>query len=371
MSANHHRLRWLPRVMLMTLVVMSLISGIVGGLARWGLTLPSPLQAPWTTQALAWHAALMIGGFLGTVIGIERAVALRTQWAFTAPACSASAVLFLLMDSARVGALLLWLASVAFIAVNTVIVHRQSARHTWLLLLSAVTWLLGNTLFMTQGIGEGTLSAWFAFLVLTIAAERLEMTRLMRLHRTALPCLTLVLGLLMAGVICSMGWPLGGGLMYGLALLTLAIWLATFDIARRTVRAQGLSRYMAICLLNGYAWLAVSGVAWAACAAGWPSRDAALHALGLGFIISMVMGHAPVILPAVAGIKLHFDHRFYAPLGLLNLSLILRFMPGLPLSWHATGPALNAAAIGLFVLIVISAALSWQHQHPTTKRRST
>jgi hypothetical protein len=30
-------------------------------------------------------------------------------------------------------------------------------------------------------------------------------------------------------------------------------------------------------------------------------RDAALHGLGLGFLFSMMLGHAPVILPAVAG----------------------------------------------------------------------
>ena len=39
------------------------------------------------------------------------------------------------------------------------------------------------------------------------------------------------------------------------ALLGLAIWLMAFDIARRTIAASGLSRYMAACLLAGYAWL--------------------------------------------------------------------------------------------------------------------
>lgn len=36
----------------------------------------------------------------------------------------------------------------------------------------------------------------------------------------------------------------------------------------------------------------------------------ALHALGLGFVFSMVMRHAPVILPAVARLRLSFGVAF-------------------------------------------------------------
>ena len=85
---------------------------------------------------------------------------------------------------------------------------------------------------------------------------------------------------------------------------------------------------MAVCLLSGYVWLAVAGIAWAATALGWPARDAALHALGLGFLVSMMLGHAPVILPAVAGIKLQFGRFFYVPLALLQISLLLRLGGG-------------------------------------------
>jgi hypothetical protein len=40
---------------------------------------------------------------------------------------------------------------------------------------------------------------------------------------------------------------------------------------------------MAVCLLLGYAWLFVAGIAWTATSLGLPLRDAALHGLGLGF----------------------------------------------------------------------------------------
>ena len=128
--------------------------------------------------------------------------------------------------------------------------------------------------------------------------------------------------------------------------------------------AQGLSRYMAVCLLSGYAWLAVAGAAWAATALGLPWRDAALHALGLGFIFSMIMGHAPVILPAIARVKLQFGFFFYVPLAALHLSLALRLAWGaLDPSQRAAGASYNAVAIALFAATVVGAAVAWRLQH--------
>jgi len=112
----------------------------------------------------------------------------------------------------------------------------------------------------------------------------------------------------------------------------------------------------------------VAGLSWVAYTFGAPTRDAALHALGLGFIVSMVMGHAPVILPAVAGIKVHFDRRFYVPLALLHASLLVRLLGG---AWlpdcRTRGAALNAVAIGLFALTMVSAAWSWKRRHDTPR----
>ena len=157
--------------------------------------------------------------------------------------------------------------------------------------------------------------------------------------------------------------PREGGLAFGAALVLLAAWLALFDMARVTVRSQGLSRYMALALLTGYGWLGIGGVAWAASAFGMPARDAALHALGLGFIFSMVMAHAPVILPAVAGIKVRFGAAFYAPLTLLHLSLALRLALGWDdARWQALGALLNVAALALFVLTMVGAAVAERHR---------
>lgn len=359
------------RPVMMGLVLISLVSGVVGGLLRAGVPLPAWMSFSWVGSATGLHSALMIGGFLGTVIGIERAVALRASWAFIAPVASALGAVCLLSRQYTGAAYLFELAAVVFIVVNGVIVKRQSAPHTWLLLLSAVVWWVGNTRFLFMGLSDSVFATWFAFLVLTIAAERLEMSRLTRGHPNAQPWLMMVIAVQLGGAWLSARQPLWGGTLYGTGLLGLAIWLGLFDIARHTVRTQGLSRYMAVCLLSGYAWLAVAGLCWVAYAWGWSTRDAALHGLGLGFVLSMVMGHAPVILPALARVKLHFDARFYLPLLLLHLSLLLRLVLGHgDVDWRAWGSGLNAASIVLFALTVISAAVSWQRRHPPSRRRS-
>jgi hypothetical protein len=68
--------------------------------------------------------------------------------------------------------------------------------------------------------------------------------------------------------------------------------------------------------------------------------------------MSMVMAHAPVILPAIARVKLQFGWSFYLPIVTLHVSLAIRLGLG---AAHA-GALLNAAALALFAITVCSAA---------------
>ena len=355
---------WSVKPLLLAMVAVSLVAGISGGLVRAGIGVPGTAVTSWIGQALLFHAALMICGFLGTVIGIERAVAVKLDLAFLAPVASGAGGLCLLTGPVAQGRGLLLAASLIFVVVNVVIVHRQRAAHTILLLVAAIAWLAGNLLFALGDGGVGTLAWWFTFLVLTIAAERLEMTRLMRRRPAAIVSFHAIVSIMLAGAAWSCVAPVTGGLLYGAALAALAAWLAVFDVARCTVHAQGLSRYMAVCLLGGYAWLMVAGVAWVAMALGWPTRDIALHALGLGFVVSMMMGHAPVILPALTRVKMQFGVLFYVPLAALHLSLVLRLGGGwFGAGWYSAGVVLNAAALALFVATALGGVLAWRLQH--------
>src|SRR5690606_34554771 len=101
----------------------------------------------------------------------------------------------------------------------------------------------------------------------------------------------------------AIGYP-----VFGAVLLVLVGWALTFDVATRLVSSTGLPRYMAVCLLAGYGWLVVAGAAWIVAggqASGWV-YDAVLHSVFLGFVMSMIMAHAPVILPAVLRVPLPY-----------------------------------------------------------------
>ena len=118
--------------------------------------------------------------------------------------------------------------------------------------------------------------------------------------------------------------------MLGLALVSLAVLLARHDVARRTVRSTGLPRFMALAMLAGFAWLAVAGAVWllGGAVTDGPAYDAVLHAVFLGFVMSMVMAHAPVILPAVLRRPLQYRPVMLAPLILLHVSLAFRHVVG-------------------------------------------
>ena len=76
-------------------------------------------------------------------------------------------------------------------------------------------------------------------------------------------------------------------------------------------------------------------------------------------LFSMMLGHAPVILPAVAGLKLRFGAVFYLPLFLLHASLLLR-LAAAPLHppTLAVGAAANAIALAVFAAVVAGSAIA-------------
>lgn len=334
---------------------LALAAGALGGLVRAGVAWEALSGAGWLPHAVLDHAFLMVSAFLGTVIGLERAVAVKHPAAFAAPLASALSGVWMVAGLPDVAGCFAVAAATAFVAVNAVLVTRQPAGHTRLLLVAALAWWVGALAHLADAAVQGTVSWWLGFLVLTIAAERLEMARLMPRHPAAQPMLLAALGALLAACLLSLFERAAtvGGVLYGAALLGLSAWLLRFDIARKTVATQGLSRYMAVCLLLGYGWLAVAGLAWIGSSLGLPWRDAALHGLALGFVFSMIFGHAPVILPALARVKIAYSAALYLPLGVLHASLVARLLlahidPSL-MQW---GSVLNVLAMVLFMLTV-------------------
>ncbi|GAP63674.1 hypothetical protein ARMA_2097 [Ardenticatena maritima] len=340
-------------------VVVGLIAALEGGLWRIGWQLPGPadVHGRWA----AWHGALMVAGFLGTLISLERAVALRHPAGYAAPFLAGVGGLALVAGFFQSGRLLLLGGSAGLVVLMLVVVQKQRALFTMTMLSAAVFWFMGHLLWLVGQPVPVVTWFWQAFLVLTIAGERLELGRMRRLTRRTSQAFLAVALLYALGVLIVPFAHAVGVRLAGVGLMGLGLWLLQFDIARRTIHMQGLTRFIAACLLPGYAWLLVGGLL--ALIAGFQGGgllyDAQLHAVFVGFVFSMIFGHAPIIMPAVLGVPPFYHSRFYAHLVLLHASLIMRVggdvLAIVPL--RRWGGLLNGLAIILFFANTMLAVL--------------
>jgi hypothetical protein len=297
----------------------------------------------------------MVCGFLGTLIGVERAVALGTAWPYAAPLLTAVGTLALLTGLPAPP--LMTLGSLGLTAMFVVIMRRQCALATVTMALGALLWCVGNSYWLVGWPVAQVVPWWSGFLVLTIAGERLELSRMLRLSVLHYLMFLLAVSLLLAGLLLlTTGFGYGGRVI-GVGMLALAWWLLQYDIARRTVWQTGFTRFIAICLLSGYVWLGVGGVlTWrfAGILAG-PYYDAMLHTVFVGFVFAMIFAHAPIILPTILGqTTAPYQPALYVPLLLLHASLLLRVVGDFQGWWAGRqwGGLLNALAVLLFLLIL-------------------
>ena len=112
------------RLPLMALGMVALVTALWGGLLRlgWGL----PIMSRMLPGA---HGPLMVSGFLGTLIGLERAVAIGQRWTYAGPLLTGLGALSLVAGlPGLIGALLMSLGSLGLVAVFAGIVDRKSTR---------------------------------------------------------------------------------------------------------------------------------------------------------------------------------------------------------------------------------------------------
>ncbi len=340
--------RW-ERLPLLGLAIGSLILAAWAGLLRMGWDWP--MLFPTLPMN---HGPLMVGGFLGTLISLERAVGVQKPWAYAGPLLSGVGALLLIAGAPTDwGALFMLLGSGVLVAVFAGIVRTVPALYTVTIGLGALLWLVGNGLWLAGWAVPQVVLWWAGFLVLTIAGERLELSRLLRLSRTASLLFGAATALFLAGLLVNLFDYATGVRVAGLGMVALAVWLARYDIAWRRLKVGGQARFVAVCLLSGYVWLAVSGLLalqYGGMTAG-PFYDAILHTLFLGFAFAMIFGHAPIVFPAVLGLPIRYTPWLYSHLILLHITLLLR-VGGDLLLWipgRQWGGLLNGIVLLLFL----------------------
>jgi len=341
------RLRLLP----LLVGAVALLAGLWGGFVRIGWPLPGE-----ASSLAALHGALMISGFFGTLISLERAVAIGRAWVFAAPALSALGVVLMLAGAAVAGGAALLAASLVLALASIVLALRMPALFMLLLAVAAAAWSVGNVTWLRGGaIAEAT-GWWLTFLVLTIAAERLELSRLLAPPRWSEIVFAVASALVLVGAARS-ELAAETAPFTGVGLLLMTTWLMVYDVARRTVLQGGRTRFSAFCMLGGYAWLDVAALLLLVAPPGATTfgYDAVIHAIAIGFVLSMVFGHAPIILPAITGVRIGYSPAAYGPLILLHASLALRIAGDL-FEWidmRRYSAALTVLALASYVAVLL------------------
>jgi len=338
---------------------LALLSGLAGGLVRLGWPLlPAPLVAP-----VALHGALMVCGFFGFVIALERAVALQRALAWSAPALAAAGTVaaLALQPGAAAAA---WLAAAAALTLAYAgVLRRTPALHTAVEGAGALCWAGGTLLWMLDRPFTAVVAWWCSFLVLTIAGERRELARFVPLSARARQGYLAVLALQGAALLAlAVPWrdhPVAAGVWWA-SMALLAAWLLRCDLAcRGGIVRSGWALHTARCLRLGYGWLALAG-AWGVFDAlrGMPlDAPGPLHMLLLGFVFAMVFGHAPIVLPALLRRAIAAPSRLsLVPVLAMSVGVALRGLGDMVSSQplRAGAGALQALAILAFAAVMVT-----------------
>ena len=331
----------------------------------------------------------MVYGFLGTAICLERAVAINSRWAYLSPATSALAGIAAIVisqspavanfiatlplpaylsrilpgyQSQRMLPAVLWTISMITLVMiyRHVWKERQASYAVLIQLIGACVGLCGILLWM-RGLEVALIMPWWLFfLVLTIIGERLELARLAFSETTEKRILVWV-GALLISLALTLIVPLVAYPLLGISLAALAIDMGYHDVARKTINIPGIPRLSAVAMLAGYGWALLPAALWITAPPTFSGYgyDAIVHALTVGFAVSMVIAHAPVIIPSVIRREVPYHLSMWVPLVLFHLSLLIRFLSGAreaALPWRFGG-SLGVCAFLLFVVTTASVTI--------------
>lgn len=367
------------RVLLLIPCGAAMLMGLDAALVLLGL--PAPLSGQRFSDA---HAMLMAVGFIGALVSLERSVSIRRPWAHAAPVAMALGALATVVAPVpvQVGRALM-AAGCAAMCLNYGVLWRRNREPLVAVQIGGGLSALCATLAWLGGVAIPNLAVLLvSFLVLTVVAERLDLSRIGQLawsparrrrHEDSLVALAALLVLVGPLTILWPAYALPG---YGVILIVLAIQSASGDVARRGVRVAGPGRFTALMILAGYGWLAAAGLLLLRPALSGLYYDAILHAVFLGFVLSMVAAHASTILPTLLGVPMRFVAGFWGVGLVLHLGLLVRVGadlagsgPGRQVGALATMAALlGLVAVGVWASVTRDGA-SGEQPHPGRRPR--
>lgn len=329
-------------------ILISLLLAIWSGWVRLGWSLP-------ITTVSAHHGALMVGSFLSTLIFLERAVTFKNKWVLLLPIVNGLSAVFFIAGLYSVAQWMLIAGSTGFVAMCTYFIYQYKELYYYVFLSGAICLLIGNALLLSTAFYPNAVNWWMAFLLCTIVAERLELSRFLAL--TNYKRIELLISLAIVFLALLLPFHLYGNFVFAAGLALTSIWLLRYDMAWHSLKVRGQHRYSAQLLITGYVWLLLTAALIPQANKFVFGYDAVLHSFFIGFVFSMIFSHAPIILPAVLKLPVKlFRPVLYAWFALLQLSLVLRMAGDILINMEMrkwSGMLNGVSILGFFISLVI------------------
>jgi hypothetical protein len=342
-------------------IVLNLLLAIWTGLIRIGINLPADV-------AVAHHGSLMVNCFLASLIFLERAITFRNKWVLLLPFINALSFIMFLASAPQVAFLMNIVAATGFLVMCGLFIYQHKELYYYVFFAGAFCLLCGNIVLFSSTFYPAAVVYWMQFLLFTIVAERLELSRFLPVRKSSHIVLLVILAISFISLFLS--FHSGGNIGFAVSLILTAIWLLKYDMAFKSAKLKGQHRYSGLLLITGYAWLIVTAaimLIWQRFPFGY---DAMLHSFFIGFVFSMIFSHAPVILPAVMKLPLKvYRPVLYAWFVLLQLSLAARIVADINDFAEVrkySGLVNGISFLMFFVTIGVTASVEWKK----LKRRS-
>ena len=233
----------LRRLPFLLLAIVSLITGLATGLNRMGWDLN-------IVHTSLHHGAIMVGGFLGTLISLEKIIPWKKKFLYLIPVLGGASVLFFFGDMPLISFVLLILASAGLAGVFLHYCLVEKNLIYLLMLWGALCWMIGNVTLASTIFYPTAFPWWLGFILFIITAERLELTKFLPVTKANKRWLVPFLIVYIAGVLRSFHG--GGQQISGIALIAVAVWLMKYDIVGLAIKKSKLQRFIGIALLGGY-----------------------------------------------------------------------------------------------------------------------
>jgi len=336
------------RIPFMLFAVINLIAGIWAGLIRLGWEIP-------VTAVAVHHGAIMIGGFLSTLIALEKAIPLKKNIALIVPVVSALSLMMAVPGYYHMGMYFLIAGSVGLFIIQGYYAKLYPRDLSIkLMLVGAGCLIVGNVMLMRTQFYPASFPWWMGFLLFTITAERIELSKFLPVSANAKYLLVSFLGFFLLGLLLPFHH--AGKYISAVAMMGIAFWMLKHDVMRIGLKKKGLTRFSSVALLIANGWLIINGILLVVISDAAYSYDILVHSFFIGYTFAMIFAHGPIILPGVLGITgKPFHGVLYAWLFLVQGSLLWRLIADSMVNteWRKFSGIFTGAGILLYFITLI------------------